>query len=134
MLNIEEQKSRFAELSNDLVKLHTLFDHNHATVKKARSDLRNFLSACLLPSPFKLGQSYKLLNGTMVTIIQIHNEGTIYETIEDQMGVNRYSTRDFGRVTGSSSSYSWYIDLLEIDMSEYNGYPLWWKEMDRSGA
>jgi hypothetical protein len=70
----------------------------------------------------------------MVTIIQIHNEGTIYETIEDQMGVNRYSTRDFGRVTGSSSSYSWYIDLLEIDMSEYNGYPLWWKEMDRSGA
>lgn len=36
----------------------------------------------------------------------VHNEGTSYECMEDEAGVNRYTRRDFGRVTGSAHDYS----------------------------
>lgn len=55
-----------------------------------------------------LGETYKTQEGNYVKMVKIHNAGTQYETLEDELGVNRYSRRtsDFGRVTGSPFDYS----------------------------
>jgi hypothetical protein len=52
--------------------------------------------------PFVVGNFYKTLSGSTVRFTRVHNEGTTYETMEDEAGVNRYTSRDFGRVTGTS--------------------------------
>lgn len=36
-----------------------------------------------------------------VVFVRINNAGTMYETMESADGVNRYTARDFGRVTGT---------------------------------
>ena len=60
----------------------------------------------LPPSPFQVGQSYATQVGEIVRFVKVHNEGTYYETMEDERGVHRYTRRDFGRVTGSAHDYS----------------------------
>lgn len=55
----------------------------------------------MVPAPFKLGNSYSTLDGKLVRFVKIHNEGQNHETMEDESGVNRYTQRDLGRVTGS---------------------------------
>lgn len=55
--------------------------------------------------PFVLGQRYQTLDGDWVRFVKVHNKGTMYETMEDEDGVNRYTRRDYGRCTGSHHSY-----------------------------
>jgi hypothetical protein len=57
-------------------------------------------------SPYKLGETYTTLANERVKFVKIHNEETLYETMEDESGVNRYTRRDYGRVTGSPHDYS----------------------------
>lgn len=56
--------------------------------------------------PYELGKEYRTQEGETVRFVVIHNEGTSYETMEDENGVNRYTQRDFGRVTGTAHDYS----------------------------
>lgn len=56
--------------------------------------------------PYELGKEYKTLEGKKVRFVKVHNEGTSYETMEDEDGVNRYTQRDFGRCTGTCHGYS----------------------------
>lgn len=48
---------------------------------------------------------YRTVEGHLVRFVKVHNEGTNYETMEDESGVNRYTRRDFGRVTGTCHAY-----------------------------
>lgn len=57
------------------------------------------------PVPFVLGNVYQTLEGGQVRFVKVHNEGISYETMEDEDGVNRYTRRDFGRVTASPVDY-----------------------------
>jgi hypothetical protein len=56
--------------------------------------------------PFVLGNQYQQLDGTWVRFVEVHNAGTEYETMVDENGVNRYTSRDFGRCTGTAHDYS----------------------------
>lgn len=56
--------------------------------------------------PFLLGNQYFTQDGELVRFVAVHHEGTSYETMEDEEGVNRYTRRDFGRVTGTDHNYS----------------------------
>jgi hypothetical protein len=62
------------------------------------------------PEPFLLGNIYRTQAGDYVRFVKVHNEGTSYETMEDENGVNRYTHAsrgsDIGRVTGSAHDYS----------------------------
>lgn len=58
------------------------------------------------PVPYVLGNFYRTQDGGLVRFVKVHNEGTSYESMEDESGVNRYSNRDFGRCTGSCHEYS----------------------------
>lgn len=57
-------------------------------------------------SLYMLGKKYQTKQGEMVRFVKIHNEGTSYECMEDEAGVNRYTRRDYGRVCGSPHDYS----------------------------
>lgn len=127
MLSITDQKLSFAALANDMVTLLDRFDHTHWCVTVARDKLRTFMSVYLLPSPFRIGAEYVLMNGETVKLVAVHNEGTNYESMEDEIGVNRYTTRDFGRVTGTSE-YERNIDIGKIAMMGYVT-PIWYNEM-----
>lgn len=65
------------------------------------------------PAQLELNREYTTLNGTKVTMKEIHNIGSDYETMSDQFGINRYSRRagDLGRCTGAMS-----IDPMNIKM------------------
>lgn len=56
--------------------------------------------------PYIVGNQYRTQAGELVRFVSVHNEGTSYECMEDESGVNRYTRRDFGRVTGSPHDYS----------------------------
>lgn len=58
------------------------------------------------PEPYVVGNQYFTQAGDLVRFVAVHNEGTSYECMEDEAGVNRYTRRDFGRVTGSAHDYS----------------------------
>lgn len=62
--------------------------------------------AAKLKGPYEIGKSYQTQGGETVTFVGVANEGTIYETMHDEHGVHRYTTRDFGRVTGTAHDYS----------------------------
>lgn len=57
-------------------------------------------------APFELGVTYKTVSGEDVVFVKVHREGTSYETMECADGVNRYTQRDYGRVTGTSFDHS----------------------------
>lgn len=61
---------------------------------------------------FQLGIPYRTINGNVVTFVKINNPDTSYETVEDEHGVNRYSRRDYGRVTGRPT---WWPENIAID-------------------
>lgn len=56
--------------------------------------------------PYELGNQYRTQEGELVRFVAVHNQGSSYETMEDENGVNRYTRRDFGRVTGTAHDYS----------------------------
>src|SRR5690606_39650276 len=58
-------------------------------------------------APFVLGNNYRTLSGERVRFVKVHNEGSSYETMEDESGVNRYTNRlgDMGRVTARPVDY-----------------------------
>lgn len=58
------------------------------------------------PEPYIIGNQYRTQAGDLVRFVAVHNEGTRYECMEDEAGVNRYTRRDFGRVTGTCHEYS----------------------------
>ena len=58
------------------------------------------------PVPYILGNSYITQEGVTVRFVKVHNKDTSYETMEDESGVNRYTRRDFGRVTGTCHEYT----------------------------
>lgn len=58
------------------------------------------------PVAFIVGNRYATQAGEIVRFVRVHNEGTSYETMEDEQGINRYTRRDFGRCTGSAHDYS----------------------------
>lgn len=58
------------------------------------------------PGPYRVGRSYKTQGGQTVRFVGVANAGTVYETMFDEHGVHRYTTRDFGRVTGTAHDYS----------------------------
>lgn len=74
--------------------------------------------------PFILGNSYRTFGGDLVKLVEVSNAGTVYETMACEAGVHRYTTRDFGRVTGTSFS----------DPDPRNLMPLYRNETDRPPA
>ena len=58
--------------------------------------------------PFYLGRTYKTIGGQDVTLVTIHNAGTVHETMACARGIHRYTRRphsplDNGRTTGSAT-------------------------------
>ncbi|GGX30333.1 hypothetical protein GCM10007242_41170 [Pigmentiphaga litoralis] len=58
------------------------------------------------PVPFRLGNEYQTQSGEWVRFVSVSNAGTVYESMADENGVHRYTTRDYGRVTGTAHDYS----------------------------
>ena len=59
--------------------------------------------------PYQVGNWYAQQNGKLVQLVGVHNPGKHHETmysIEDNRAVNRYTRRDYGRVTGTCHEYS----------------------------
>jgi len=80
-------------------------DYFKAGVLAAHSaDARN--GEGVAPAPYIVGNQYRTQAGDLARFVKVHNEGTSYETMEDESGVNRYTRRDFGRCTGSAHDYS----------------------------
>lgn len=54
---------------------------------------------------YKVGERHQCNNDEMATFVGVNEEfaGTTYETMYDEVGVHRYTTRDFGRVTGTTN-------------------------------
>lgn len=101
------------------------------TVKNIAKRMNDLQRLYFKPSPFRVGKSYELMNGQTVIIVGVSNRGTDYECICDQFGHYRYSTRDFGRSTGTDGmSYDQFIDLSKVDMTGFE-YPSWWKVMKK---
>jgi hypothetical protein len=128
-LTVTEQKARYGELAHDLGKMLDKFDASHWAALEARKKLINFLEIYLRPSPFHVGMmNIPLLNGERVTFVKVHHEGTTYESMEDEQGVNRYTTRDFGRVTGTNrGDVTRNVDLSRVSLAGYHK-PIWWNE------
>ena len=76
----------------------------HGADGELRADRESGLEA--QPVPFIVGNYYRTQAGALVRFVWVHSEGTSYETMEDESGVNRYTRRDFGRVTGSPHDFS----------------------------
>jgi len=129
-LDHNAQVVRFNQLEDDVNRLVLSgFAETHEILIRARAELAHFKSIYLFPSPFLLNCSYTLMNGDVIDLVEIHNEGTSFETMVDRQGINRYTTRDFGRVTGSSGGdVARNIDLSYLDMTGYES-PIWWKEV-----
>lgn len=53
------------------------------------------------PEPFIVGNRYRTVGGDLVRLVEVHRAGTMYETMTDEEGVHRYTSRDFGRGTGT---------------------------------
>jgi hypothetical protein len=64
------------------------------------------LGAWVVREPYRVGNRYMTQGGEEVTLNQVANYGTSYESMCDDAGVYRYTRRDFGRVTGSAHDYS----------------------------
>lgn len=67
----------------------------------------------------ELGRTYKTKGGDEVTMMVIHRQGSSYETMSDQHGHHRYSSRkgDIGRVTGTAHDFS-YHGNIDLDKQE----------------
>lgn len=72
----------------------------------ARKIITAALGAWVVREPYRLGNRYMTQGGEEVTLNQVANYGTSYESMCDDVGVHRYTRRDFGRVTGSAHDYS----------------------------
>lgn len=80
-----------------------------------------------LPSPFKVGAEYTLMNGEKVKFVGVANPSSIYQTMFDQHGHHRYTARDFGRELGTGyKDFGRCINLNLVDMTGYET-PIWWK-------
>lgn len=75
--------------------------------------------------PFVLGNVYQTASGEWVRFVEVHNEGTSYETMEDESGVNRYTNRsgDMGRVTARPVDCSGNVPPLYTHPAKAQGVP-----------
>jgi hypothetical protein len=71
-----------------------------------RAAIAAALGAWVVREPYRVGNRYMTQGGEEVTLNQVANYGTSYESMCDDAGVYRYTRRDFGRVTGSAHDYS----------------------------
>lgn len=94
------------ELLDRIVNLNNSFaDH-----RQAQHDLVKFLAQPAdqqgEPEPFIVGNHYRTQSGRLVRFVTVKQEGTPYETMMDETGCHRYTSRDHGRVTGSAHDFS----------------------------
>ena len=75
-------------------------------VEKNYPDLElNIISASCFDLPYciEVGREYTTIEGNKVTMKKIYNEGTSYESMEDQYGHHRYTRQStLGRCIGTS--------------------------------
>ena len=95
-----ERRIELGLLDRDLSIVET-----HGGIGYQRAQLGAYLRA-LTPEPYRLGNTYQTQSGELVTLVEVANEGTHYETMACAQGIHRYTRRDFGRVTGSPFDYS----------------------------
>jgi hypothetical protein len=101
------------------------------TATKIAKRLNDIQRLYFMPSPFRVGKSYTLMNGQTVIMVGVSNRGTDYECMCDQYGHYRYTTRDFGRSTGTDAmDYDRFIDLSKVDMTGFE-FPYWWRLMNK---
>lgn len=105
----DEALDQFARILDGYGPLYTHADTHgvvgtHGVDGESRADGESSMEA--QPVPFIAGNYYRTQAGALVRFVWVHNEGTSYETMEDESGVNRYTRRDFGRVTGSPHDFS----------------------------
>lgn len=106
-------------------------DPERETVAKVAKRMEEIQRQYFKPSPFMVGKSYPLMNGETIIIVAVTSRGTEYECIRDQHGHHRYSTRDFGRSTGTDAmDYDRFIDLSKVNMTGFE-YPYWWQLMNK---
>lgn len=93
--------------------LGTNWDNTESAARRVAECAETLLTAALpalaiglVPVPFVVGNSYQQQDGKWIRFVKVYREGTDYETMEDENGVHRYTSRDFGRVTGTSHDYS----------------------------
>ncbi|MBL3825115.1 MULTISPECIES: hypothetical protein [unclassified Marinobacter] len=74
---------------------------------------------------FVLGNTYQTVSGERVRFVKVHNEGTSYETMEDESGVNRYTNRagDMGRVTARPVDYPGNVPPMYTHPPKAQGVP-----------
>lgn len=79
--------------------------------------------------PFVLGNAYQTVSGEWVRFVRVHNEGTSYETMEDESGVNRYTNRagDMGRVTARPVDYPGNVPPMYTHPPKAQGVPEGWR-------
>lgn len=56
--------------------------------------------------PFRIGNSYRTVDGGSVTIVGYKHQPYGYSTVFCSEGIHRYCDRDYGRVTGSPFNFS----------------------------
>jgi hypothetical protein len=97
------------EAGEEFARTHTM--SMYASLADMQLDcVRHMLNAALgawvVREPYRVGNRYMTQGGEEVTLNQVANYGTSYESMCDDAGVHRYTRRDFGRVTGSAHDYS----------------------------
>lgn len=83
--------------------------------QQVESQMKKFHEILGTKPVLELGKTYRTKGGEEVTMMVVHRQGSHYETMSDQNGHHRYSSRpgDVGRVTGSPHDFSYHgnIDL-----------------------
>jgi hypothetical protein len=129
MKTVDQASAELMNLQNDLDKLiRSRFEIENSLIQETIKKINDLKRLYFMSSPFALGQTYLTMSGELVTMMGVSNQGTIYESMYDQFECHRYTTRDFGRVTGTKSEdYGDNIDLRCVPMYGYI-MPIWWNE------
>lgn len=61
---------------------------------------------------FHVGLIYKTNDGRLVGITRIIHKGSNYECVKGNDGIWRYSSRDYGRVTGTNHDGSCPLNIM----------------------
>lgn len=103
---LAELQATIAQLTADYRELSVENDRLLDVACTAEAEVERLKGGQGEPVAFIVGNRYRTQAGETVRFVRVHNEGTDYETMEDEQGINRYTRRDFGRVTGSDHEYS----------------------------
>lgn len=121
---------RYPVLQEQYVEIRQKYGDKDPTIEYLHKELCKIENEYLLKSPFEVGKMYQLVNGEIIKLVGVTNEGTPFETMYDENGHHRYTTRDFGRCTGAVRTER-NIDLRLVDMTGFS-LPLWWTENQSS--